>query len=129
MTTDLSATLLIDFSKFRVRLHKKTLAAMGKPEHILLMVNPNDKTIAIMQGTSDSPAAHHLNYKLFTGGRCVEIYSRSFVKKLLDVNPEWKEKNSYRLTGQIIPGKSIALYSMIGAEELRTNKAVIENDG
>ncbi len=128
MSNDLSATLLIDFSKYRVRLHKKTLSAMGNPEYILLMVNPNDKNIAIMRGTSDSTAAHRLNYKLFKDGRCVEIYSRSFVKKLLDVCPDYKIKNSYRLTGQIIPGKSIATFSMVGAEELRANKVVVDND-
>ena len=128
MTKGLPASLLIDFSKFRVCIHTRVLSALGNPDYILLMVNPNEKSIAIMRGTAKCTDAHRIVYDKLKDGRCCEIYSRSFVKKLLEICPDWRVKSTYRLSGNVIPGKSIAVFSMIGAEELRVNKEA-ELDG
>lgn len=122
MTKGLPSSLLVDFSKFRVCIHTRVMTALGNPDYILLMVNPTEKSIAIMRSTSKCTDAHRIVYNKLKDGRCCEIYSRSFVKKLLDVCPEWRVKSTYRLSGDVIPGKTIAVFSMLGAEELRVNK-------
>lgn len=122
MTVGLPASLLVDFSKFRVCIHTRVLSALGNPDYILLMVNPNEKSIAIMRGSEKFADTHRVSYNKLKDGRCCEIYSRSFVKKLLEVCPEWRVKSTYRLSGDVIQGKSIAVFSMTGAEELRVSK-------
>ena len=122
MTKGLLASLLVDFTKFRVCIHTRVMSALDNPDYILLMVNPNEKSIAIMRATEKCADAHRIVYNRLKDGRCCEIYSRSFVKKLLEVCPEWRVKSSYRLSGNVISGKSIAVFSMVDAEELRVNK-------
>ena len=38
-------TLQLDLARSRIRVHRKTLAALGNPEYILLIVNPEEKTL------------------------------------------------------------------------------------
>ena len=111
MTAGLPASLLVDFSKFRVCIHTRVLSALGNPDYILLM-----------RGSEKFADTHRVSYNKLKDGRCCEIYSRSFVKKLLEVCPEWRVKSTYRLSGDVIQGKSIAVFSMTGAEELRVSK-------
>ena len=37
-------TLQLDLARSRIRVHRNTLAALGNPEYILLIVNPEEKT-------------------------------------------------------------------------------------
>ena len=41
-------TILVDLKKCRIRIHKSTLHSIGEPDHILLLVNPKERTLAIL---------------------------------------------------------------------------------
>jgi hypothetical protein len=37
--------ILVDLKKYRIRIHKNTLHSIGNPKHILLLVNPEERTL------------------------------------------------------------------------------------
>lgn len=47
-------TLQLDLARSRIRVHRNTLAALGNPEYILLIVNPEEKTLGIIE-THNTP--------------------------------------------------------------------------
>ena len=50
----------INFKRNLIRIHKATLDLLGQPEYIQLLVNPDDRTIAIMKGISSDVLAHRV---------------------------------------------------------------------
>ena len=65
-------TLQLDLARSRIRVHRKTLAALGNPEYILLIVNPEEKTLGIIE-TPNTPGAHRIKYG--GGKQCQELYA------------------------------------------------------
>lgn len=105
--------ILVDLKKYRIRIHKNTLRSIGTPDYVLLLVNPEERTLAILRSDRSDPRAHHLNMALFENNRSsFEMYSRSLVKKLRDVCSSWQDNQSYRLYGEIIPHEDMARFYM-----------------
>ena len=71
--------LSIDLKKNRIRIHKRTLHLLGNPEYIQLLVNPDDRTIAIMKGISSDVLAHRVYYDRIKKGQSCELYSMKHV--------------------------------------------------
>ena len=47
--------ILIDLKKYRIRIHKNTLRSIGDPNYILLLVNPEEHTLAILRSDRTAP--------------------------------------------------------------------------
>lgn len=124
MTDNSSATILVDLSKDRIRIHKKTLHALGDPECILLIVNPGEKTLGIIRGQLDDKGVHRVRYEKLAHGVCYELYSKPLVRKLREVCPEWNDGCSYRLNGEFIQGQSIAHFNMKDAVAIKGNQVI-----
>lgn len=103
--------ILVDLKKYRIRIHKNTLRSIGTPNYVLLLVNPEERTLAILRSDSTDPRAH-LIAASFEAKKAFELYSRSLVKNLHDVCSNWHDNQSYRLYGEIIPNKGIARFYM-----------------
>jgi len=105
--------ILVDLKKYRIRIHKNTLRSIGTPNYVLLLVNPEERTLAILCSDRSDPRAHHINMALFENNKSsFELYSRSLVKKLRDVCSSWQYSQSYRLYGEIIPPEGMARFYM-----------------
>lgn len=122
MPDNMTATILIDLAKNRIRIYKKTLYALGEPEYILLIVNPEGKTLGIIRGSENDNGAHKVRLERLKGKNCYELYSKSLVSRLRKVCPEWNNSLSYRINGVFIQGQSIAHFNMADAEFLEKKK-------
>lgn len=104
--------ILIDTAKYRIRIHRTTLAAIGQPEFILLIVNPEEKTLGIMPGRMSDPGAHRVKTPSVKANKCYELYSSGLIHQLRKVCPEWTTGGKYRLEGNLVPGEFLVRFAM-----------------
>ena len=103
-------TILIDMRKHRIRIHKHTLQAIGDPDFVMLIINPIEYTLGIKYGVPDDKLA--LRIRKSTLRNDYELYSKSLMAALHQLCPEWKERENYRLEGELIATENMAVFSM-----------------
>lgn len=81
--------LVIDTKKRRLRIYKQTLALLDNPEYIQLLVNPEKKMILLCPATSRQASCERIKWKQLNENQCCEIYSTSFVEKLMLLSNVW----------------------------------------
>ena len=102
----------VDLKKHRIRIHKNTLRAIGNPDYVLLLVNPEDRTLAILRSNRFDPRAHHVTKTVIINRKSFELYSRSLTKSLRDICSSWQDNQSYRMYGESIPVEGVAQFHM-----------------
>lgn len=105
-------TMSVDLKKYRIRIHKNTLHSIGDPDHVLLLVNPEERTIALLSSNNSDPRAHKLIQISSSNQKSIELYSRSLVKNLRNLCSYWQDNQSYRLYGEIITNEGVAQFYM-----------------
>lgn len=114
--------IVIDMAKNRIRIHRKTLAALNRPEFILLIVNPTEKTIGVMPGKEHDPGCHRVKTPSVLGSNCYELYSSSLTKKLRQICTDWLSNGKYSMEGDLIPDELVARFYMDKAVFAGTGK-------
>lgn len=104
--------ILIDMAKNRIRIHRTTLSALQQPEYILLIVNPDERTIGIMPGHMQDPGAHRVKTPSVLGKNCYELYSAALTRKLRQVCTDWQRAGKYRIEGGLVPGELLVRFPM-----------------
>ena len=99
----------VDLKKHRIRIHKNTLRSIGNPDYVLLLVNPEDRSLAILRSNRFDPRAHHIT---MTTRTAIELYSRSLTKSLRGVCNTWQDNQSYRMYGKTILVEGVAQFHM-----------------
>jgi len=102
----------VDIKRYRIRIHKNTLHLMGNPDYVLLLVNPEERSLAILRSTHKDSRAHHIIWSLHTNDKCVELYSRLLVKSLLEISNCWEENQTFRMYGHVLSNKGIAEFQI-----------------
>ncbi len=108
------AAILIDMKKCRIRIHKTTLKNMGKPEYIQLLVNPDNRRIAICSADKNTSQVHRIVWSRIVDNS-FELYSKYLIEKLNEVGIDWNPEGSYRILGLVLPRKGIACFNMMDA--------------
>ena len=109
-----TVSIAIDLKKYRIRLHKPTLHLLGDPDFVQLLVNPTSKVVAI-KGTPlpfSNDSVHRISKKVLKSDNSVEIYSRLFIEKLVEVSEIQKSSHLIVLTGEIISSESMAVFPL-----------------
>lgn len=101
--------------KSLIRIHKDTLYSIGNPYYVLLLVNPNERTIAVHPTDSSDTRAHHISRSSIINGKSFEIYSMPLVKNLLELCPNWEQDKTYRIAGEKVPNQAIVIFKMTDA--------------
>ena len=115
MNKTLKPGISFNLRKNLIRIHKDTLYTIGNPYYVLLLVNPTERTIAVQPTNSSDTRAHHISKSSVINGKSFEIYSMSFVQNLLELCPDWKLSNTYRIYGEKISSQDIVLFKMTEA--------------
>jgi hypothetical protein len=102
--------ILIDQKKDRIRIYKSTLHAIGDPKYILLLVNPEDRTIVILRSDRDDQRAFRLPQARFGDYQCVELYSKALIQNLRGMCDDWIDDYSYRIYGDVVKNEGIAQF-------------------
>ena len=103
-------SIVVDMKKNRIRIHQKTLHALGDPGFLVLIINPEEHTIGIKCSTLDNKLAHRIR-KSTIKKEC-ELYSKSLMSALHELCPDWDGKKCYRIEGEIITRENMAVFSM-----------------
>lgn len=103
-------SILVDMRKNRIRIHKNTLHALGTPDFVMLIVNPKKFTLGIKRSMLDDKLALRIRKNTISNG--CELYSKLLMAALRKLCPDWNEKYSYRLEGEVIAEESMAVFSM-----------------
>ena len=107
--------ILLDFKKDRIRIYKRTLHFLGNPEYILLLVNPEDHTLAIWRSDRSDLRAYRLPRIRFEDKQSFEIASKPLMKSLLSMCDDWQDKRLYRIYGEIVQNEGIAQFNLMEA--------------
>ena len=69
--------LSFDTKKFRIRIHKSTIHALGNPKYIDLLVNPEKRLVAVRahDGTASRHDAHRVKQHLMESDNSYDIQS------------------------------------------------------
>ena len=104
--------LSIDLKRNLIRIHKVTLDALGQPEYIQLLVNPSDKSIAIMKGIRSDKLAHHVSYERIKKGQSFELHSTVLLNELKSISNQCETMKAYRIYGSYIPTHEIVRFAI-----------------
>ena len=91
--------LSFDTKKFRIRIHKSTIHALGNPKYIDLLVNPEKRLVAVRahDGTASQHDAHRVKQHLMS---------------LFQIIGDLEVNRSYRMTGTLVSSEKMAVYSL-----------------
>ena len=105
--------LSVDMKKYRIRIHKATLHLLGDPPYIQLLINPTSSIVALksVSRSSSKDQTHRVPKKTLRSSNSVEIYSKFFIDKLIELVPDLTDGNCYHMTGTIIPSEKMAVFS------------------
>ena len=108
----LKPAISIDLKRDRIRIHKTALRTIGDPEYILLLVNPEERTLAILRSDRSDLRAHRLPRVRFNDKQCFEITSKPLVRSLLNLCNEWHDNRLYRIYGESIPTEGVVQFNL-----------------
>jgi len=106
-------SLSLDMKKNRIRIHKATLHLLGDPLYIQLLVNPEERIVAIrsVERSVSGDQTHKVSQKTLHSSNSIEIYSRSFIDKLRSVTDNLGDDSLYRMEGKVISSENLAVFS------------------
>ena len=109
-----NVTMSVDTKRYGIRIHKALFRQLGEPRHIQLLVNPGEGMVAIqtVEKEMSGGQTHRIVEKRMQSESSYEIYSRSFIRKLREVEPGIEDGGAYRLTGNMIPSLKVAVFSL-----------------
>ncbi len=105
-------SILVDMRKKRIRIHKHTLQAIGNPDFVLLIINPEEHTLGVKCSTLDDKLAHRVRKINMKKKDCYELYSKTFMTALHRLCPDWNDDDNYRIEGEIVADEDMAVFSM-----------------
>ena len=110
--------LSIDLKKHRIRIHRNTMRILGEPKYVLIMVNPEERTIALSRSAASEKRAHKIPPPRKDGRQEYEFYSTSLVQSLSRLNKYWHESGKYRMNAEYIATEGIVVFRMDQAEQI-----------
>lgn len=121
--TQQQVTIAVDLKKYRIRIHRNTLALLGTPKYIQLLVSPSAKMMAIQGVDTRTRFTHRVNLSALRPDNSYEIYSSLFVNQLLALVTDLDAKCTYRLTGEIITEENAAVFPLNTLQEVDSLEA------
>lgn len=107
----------VDFRQNRVRVHKCTLHMLGDPEFVRLLVNPEERLIAIQITDSDDPSGHHVRNRTLSSKNCFEIHSMPLLENLQKCT-SWDDNSTYSLIAHSCVDNSMMVFKIDEARKL-----------
>ena len=120
--TNTPAAITVDLKKNRIRIYKTAIHLLGDPAFLLLLVNPEDRSICVSCGDPNDIRSHRVRLSALKGGNSFELNSKSLCTALMDVCPEWSDSHSYRCYGELVPGMGIVRFPLKDSHKLCAGK-------
>lgn len=101
--------IVIDYPRNRIRIHKNTLRVMGTPEYVLLIVNPEQKTLCVICGGANIQGSHKIH---INNSRCIELCSKSLNGTLRNAFHVFSGNISYVIEGEYIASENMVKFDI-----------------
>ena len=101
--------ITLDLKKQRIRIHNNTLHLLDDPSYIDLLVNPDQKILAVRASKISYPLSHKIIYNTQQDH---ELYSKVLLRQLRILHPGMETQTSYRLYGRFIQDKQLVIFEM-----------------
>ena len=121
----MTAMISLDMKKKRIRIHRSTLELLNNPSNIHILINPQPNKIALCPARPDTKDSIKLQYG--TDIDC-ELYSTELMEQLSYLSPKIDFASTYRIIGEVIPDKGIALFDLTDATKLDASSKAEAND-
>lgn len=118
-------TLVIDFSNDRIRIHRKTIEALGMPESIILIINPEKLILGIVACKKGTRYSHRIH---FSDTHCCELYSKPLINALKYRFSCWDSEKSYQIVGSYHNKHPIACFNLSESTPLKSDEGSIRYD-
>ena len=109
-----SISMAVDLRKFRFRIHRNTLHALGNPTYVQLMFDPEMKAIMLMapsKGTAFGQEEKVIFDHSGTDGS-FELYSKTLIQKIQRIFPNLQDSTTYLLYGKLIPSRHAVYFPL-----------------
>ena len=93
-----------------ITLHKKTLALIGDPEYIQILINPSDKSIVVCVSNESDHLAHRVDIQCCK--KSYRLYSKPLIQSLIRLHPTWPYSRTFRIYGKYFSRLNIAKFSI-----------------
>ncbi len=101
--------ITLDMKKNRIRIHKATLELLKRPRNIHILINPAEYKLVIRPTPPDVKDSLKISYK--ADSDC-EFYSTDLMEQLSRLKPQLNNSCTYRIIGEIVEEKRIALFDI-----------------
>ena len=115
MNKTLKPAISVNLRKNQIRIHKDTLHSIGNPYYIILLVNPNERTMAVLPSDISDTKAHHISNSALVKKKSFEIYSMSLIQNLRNLCNHWEDNKTYRIYGEKTLSKDFIRFKMAEA--------------
>lgn len=107
-----SAAISVDIKKSRIRIYRTTLTQLGLPKYIQLLVNPNDRMIAVRGLDKRCRESHIVSFSHMRTDYSYELYSKELITTLMSLLQDLDGNCTYKLTGEVYSDSKVALFSL-----------------
>jgi len=112
MNKELKPAISVNLKRPLIRIHKDTLHILGDPEYVLLLVNPQERSIAILPSDRSDVTAHHISKYNLIHKKSFELYSTNLIRNLRVLAQDWLENRTYRMYGYQVQGQQVVKFLM-----------------
>ena len=97
----------VDGRQNRIRIHKTTLYALGRPDCIVFLVNPDRRVLAVAS-SSDVNRAYRIHWERMRPS--FDVSSLSLVDEIYNLCPSWEKRYTYRIAGDLIEEEDMVVF-------------------
>ncbi len=112
--------LSIDLKKGRIRIHKNTLHALGDPDYIQILINPETQVIAIRKCTTKDKLYHHIKWKVLASNQCYEIHSKMLMNMIDQMCLNYTPGHTYRILGKPYPKDKLVAFQISDSVDIES---------
>ena len=120
-----SIRMAVDLKKYRFRVHKGTLHALGDPSQVQLMFDPRKKAIMLIASSSKDSFGQEEKVVFDKPGNdgSFQLYSMSLIQKIQGIYPDLADHTSYWLYGKLIPSLHAVYFPLSSFSKIESNEA------
>ncbi len=104
--------IVIDIKKSKIRIPRKTIAYMGDPEYIQILVNPSTKHIGLVRCNRNSYSSILVDNEKLSEKTPFDIYAKGLIERLTALLPDWNKKGCYFIPCVNTSSTSDAIFGM-----------------
>ena len=115
----------IDLKKFRFRVHRGTLHALGDPARVQLMFDPGKKALMLIAPSDKAVFGQEEKVVFDKHGHdgCFELYSMSLIQKIQGIFPDLEDQTTYGLNWKLIPSLHAVYFPLSSLSRIESNEA------